>query len=53
MEEIKQEAIETNEVVIEKALTEEELVATFGERPDDAPLIPRSHGLEDAYEVSR
>ena len=35
----------------EPELTKEEEIEMYGEIPEEAPLIPESHGEEETYEV--
>lgn len=37
----------------EPEFTEEQELEMYGEKPEDAALIPQSHGVEEDYEASR
>lgn len=32
-------------------MTEEEIIAVYGAPPEDIPVAPVTHGVEEAYEV--
>lgn len=34
-------------------ISEEEMVAMLGAKPEEAPNAPSTHGVEEAYETSR
>lgn len=48
----KKKELEEITVEVEEELSEEDMLAMFGAKPEDAPVAPTTHGLEDAYEIS-
>lgn len=47
-EDVKEISLEELEVENEEDMTEEEYAEVFGEKPEDAPVAPQTHGWEES-----